>query len=304
MSLYGIRYIYKLAFFLTAIIILFPGSTGVWASDDSVIIGAKQDRSSFTITEGGPGAFAARPLGYQGWLIVKCPAGVSFASMPEITVTGDLKLDIAGARLNNPTDDQLSIPVLSSSTVASTVRFDKVLLTLDRTVPEGNVTLKVGGSAIDWSSAGTDLSIQVAAAHTVLANVVTPAPDEQNAEAQFKIGDKRFILNGTETAMDVAPYIKEGRTFIPLYYAAQALGISEKGMVWDQEKQTVTLMKGLKLVQVTIGSHTMLFNGAAIELDAAPEIVNGRTCLPVALLAKALGETATWDANTYTLEIK
>lgn len=299
-----IRYIYRLAILLVMVMLLFPAGKSAWAYDSGVI--DEQGGISFAITEGGPGAFAARPLGYQGRLIIKCPAGVSFASMPGITVTGDLKLDIAGARLNEPANDQLTISVLQSSTVTSTIKFDNVLLTLDRTVPEGNVTLKIGGSAIDWSGAGAgaELSIQVPATRVMIGGVVTPAPSEQNAEAQFKIGDNRFILNGTETVMDVAPYIKERRTFIPLYYAAQALGISEKGMVWDQEKQTVTLMKGLKLVQVTIGSNTMLFNGAAIDLDAAPEVVNGRTCLPVALLAKALGETATWDANTYTLEIK
>ncbi len=284
--------------------VLFPAGKAAGAYDSGVT--DERGGISFTVTEGGPGAFAARPLGYQGRLLIKCPAGVSFSSMPGITVTGDLKLDIAGARLNEPANDQLTISVLQSSTVTSTIQFNNVLLTLDRTVPEGNVTLKVGGSAIDWSGAvaGPELSIQVPAARVTIGGVVTPAPSEQNAEAQFTIGVNSFILNGGETAMDVPPYIKDGRTFVPLYYAAQALGISEEGIVWDQEKQTVTLMKGLKLVQLQIGNDTMLFNGASISLDAAPEITNGRTCLPVALLAKALGETATWDAASQTIEIK
>lgn len=286
------------------IIVLFPAGKAAWADDSGII--SKQGGISFSISEGGPGAFAARPLGYQGRLIIKCPPGVRFASMPEISVIGDLKLDVAGAGLNEPTNDQLTIPVMTTSTAASTVQFDKVLLTLDRTVPEGDITLKVGGSAIDWSGAGpgAELSIQVPVARVTIGGVVTPAPSEQNAEAQFKIGVNSFILNGVETAMDVPPYINDGRTFVPLYYAAQALGISEEGIVWDQEKQTVTLMKGLKLVQVQIGNNTMLFNGASISMDAAPEITNERTCLPVALLAKALGETATWDAASQTIEIK
>lgn len=281
-------------------------ASGNFAWADESKIGGKQYGISFSITEGGPGAFAARPLGYQGRVIIKCPAGVSFAGTPEISVAGDLRLDIAGARLNEPANDQLTIFVLRSSTETSTIKFDKVLLTLDRTVPEGNITLMVGGSAIDWSGAGpgSELSIQVPVSRVTIGGVVTPAPSEQNAEAQFKIGINSFILNGAETPMDVSPYIKDGRTFVPLYYAAQALGISEEAIVWDQERQTITLMKGLKLVQVQIGNKTMLFNGAGISLDAAPEITSGRTCLPVALLAKALGETATWNDANQTIEIK
>lgn len=300
----GMRYIFRRVVLLVMVAVL--AAPGNFASAGDSKIGDKQYGISFSITEGGPGAFATRPLGHQGWIIVKCPAGVTFSRMPEITVTGDLGLDIAGARFNNPANDQLSISVQSSSTVASTINFDNVLLTLDRTVPEGNITLKVGGSAIDWSSSGpgSELAIQVPVARVAVGGVVTPAPSEQNAEAKFVIGNDSFILNGAETPMEVLPYIKDGRVFVPLYYAAQALGISEDGIVWDREKQTVTLMKGLKLVQVTIGSNTMLFNGSGIALDAAPEITDGRTCLPVALLAQVLGETASWDAENRTLEIK
>lgn len=293
-------------FYVLVVIVVWLFATSAWASGGSANQGAETNGISFTVAESGPGAFAARPLGYQGRLIVKCPAGVSFAKLPVIMVTGDLKLDIAGSRLNEPANDQLTIPVEKSSTTASTIKFDKVLLTVDRTVPEGNITLKVGGSAIDWSGAvdGAELSIQVPAARVTLANVVTPAPDVQNAEARFTIGSHSFILNGAETAMDVSPYIKDGRTYIPLYYAAQALGISESGIIWDQEKQTATLMKGQKIVQVQIGSDKMLLNGVSVTVDAVPEISAGRTCLPVALLARALGETASWDAQNQTIYIK
>lgn len=301
-----IRYIYKLVVAIVMTVVLSTGSQTAWAVDSNSNQQAVPNGISFTISEGGPGAFTARPLGYQGRLIIKCPAGVSFAGKPEITVSGDLKLDIAGAILNEPANDQLTIPVIQSSTVASTINFDRVLLTLDRTVPEGDVTLKVGGSAIDWSGAGAgaEMSIQVPAGRVTIGGVVTPAPSEQNAEGSFEIGKNSFFLNGAETAMDVSPYIKDGRTFIPLYYAALALGISDSGIIWDQERQTATLMKGQKLVQVQVGSNTILFNGVAITLDAAPEIVNGRICLPVALLAKTLGETASWDPENQTVSIK
>ncbi|MEW6424462.1 MAG: copper amine oxidase N-terminal domain-containing protein [Bacillota bacterium] len=43
----------------------------------------------------------------------------------------------------------------------------------------------------------------------------------------------------------------------------------------------VTLIKGDKVVQLTIGSNVMLINGVAVNMDVAAEIVDpGRTMLP------------------------
>jgi hypothetical protein len=262
---------------------------------------------SFSITESAPGAFAARPLGTVGVLLIECPAGVNFSDLPEINVVGDLELDRTGTRLNTPDRNQLFIPINKSSTVASTINFNQVKLTVDRTVPEGPVVFRIGGSSLDWESAqsGTANTVmRVTVAKDAVATVTTPAPVEQSAEAGFTIGDAQFILNGVSRSMDLAPYIKDGRTFVPLYYAAQGLGIAESNIFWDAKMQTVTLIKGDKLVQVQIGSTSLLVNGAEITLDVAPEIRNGRTCLPVALLAQVLGETATWDAASQTLVIE
>ena len=103
--------------------------------------------------------------------------------------------------------------------------------------------------------------------------------------------------------MDVAPYIKDGRTFLPLRYIANAAGVADSDITWDPATQEVTISKGGRLVQVTIGSTTMLINGKAVTMDVAPEISNGRTCLPFAWVAQALGANITWDATTQTVTV-
>ena len=103
--------------------------------------------------------------------------------------------------------------------------------------------------------------------------------------------------------MDVAPYISDGRTFMPLRYVALAIGVAEQNIIWDASAQTVTLMKGDKVVQVKIGSTTMLVNGVAVTMDVAPEIKDGRTMLPLRFLGNAFGVTTTWDAATNTATI-
>jgi hypothetical protein len=121
--------------------------------------------------------------------------------------------------------------------------------------------------------------------------------------AVFKIGANSYTVNGTVYNTDVAPYIKDGRTFLPLRYFANAVGIADSSIAWDPATQEVTISKGEDMVQVTIGSTTMLINGKGITMDAAPEINNGRTCLPVAQVAEALGATATWDATSQTATV-
>ena len=48
---------------------------------------------------------------------------------------------------------------------------------------------------------------------------------------------------------------------------------------------------------------TMLVGGATITMDVAPEITDGRTCLPVAWVAQALNANITWDATAQTVTI-
>jgi hypothetical protein len=293
----------------------------------TLIIG-KQNQTSgeFSVVEAAAGAIAAKytstsnlsTMSYNAvtgkWvfdttrsnnttnLLVDCPAGVAFAALPEISVTGDLKIDTVNTKLSTDSK-QIIIPIQTSSvTTASTISFANVKYVLDRTVPVGAMKLSVTGSAVDVYDVMYGKPYSTAAEGPV-ANVTTPAPGEENKTATFVVGESKYTLEGVEITMDVAPYIKDGRTFLPIAYVAQACGISTNNIVWDAANQTVTLMKGDKVVQLKIGSTTLLVNGAALTLDAAPEINNSRTCLPVALVARAFGESVSWDAATQTITI-
>ncbi len=130
------------------------------------------------------------------------------------------------------------------------------------------------------------------------------APNGQaSGTAVFTIGQTSYTVNGAVYNMDATPFIKDGRAFLPLRYIANAAGIADSNITWDPTAQEVTISKGQDVIQVTIGSTTMLINGKAITMDVAPEIDNGRTCLPVAWVAKALGVNIAWDGTTQTVTI-
>jgi Copper amine oxidase N-terminal domain. len=296
----------------------------------TIIIGAQdQTDTSFEVVEAGVGALAAKgPAAgttvtawrlvsgnifepvyaaastYNAELWIQAPAGVYFTDLPEISVTGDLKIDTNGVKLSSD-DKNIILPITTSSTsTASTISFKNVHFTVDRTVPQGAMKLTATGTAVDQWFRYYEESSLTAAAKGQVAQVTTPAPDAQNKVATFVVGQSTFTLEGVEITMDVAPYIKDSRTFLPIAYVGQALGIDANNINWDGVNQTVTLMKGDKVLQLKIGSTTMLVNGVALTLDAAPEINNSRTCLPIALVAKAFGESASWDAATQTVTIQ
>jgi hypothetical protein len=238
--------------------------------------------------------------GPAGGLFLHFPAGVT-PSLPTSVevVEGDIVLDPTSVAAGVTNDGRwaIGVTVRSTSSTPSTVKFSGIKLTVDRSVAEGAINASVKGNVVQTAGlfpAATSVgSVQVA-------QVVTPAPGEQKANVAFVIGQTTYTANGVEQTMDVAPYIKDSRTYMPLRYVAMALGVSEHNIMWDAVAQTATLIKGDKVVQVKIGSTVMLVNGVSINMDVAPEITSDRTMLPLRWIGQAFGADFTWDDATQT----
>lgn len=251
-----------------------------------------------------------------GTLDLWLPTGVEWAKTPTVKVTeGDVDIRNNDIRTNGR---RLSIGINSESSKASTIVISDIKLDVDRTVPEGKLKFDVQGTAVDEvnntaalvppyggmavPNVNGELFPRNDVAATVTgANVVTPAPGEINNKSVFVIGSTSYVLNGKEYTMDVAPYIKNSRTYMPIRYIANAMGINDDNIMWDPDKQTVTLMRGNKVVQLTIGSNVLHINGIQVVMDVAPEIASSRTMLPARHVANAFGFNVEWDAATQTV---
>lgn len=97
--------------------------------------------------------------------------------------------------------------------------------------------------------------------------------------------------------MDIAPYIKDGRTMIPIRYLGEALGMN---VSWDEITRTVILEDDKFKIEIPVDTNKIIVNGEEFESDVMPEIRNGRTMLAIANIARALGlkdgEDIFWDA--------
>lgn len=278
----------------------------VTADKTNVKLGVSaQTAGDITITEYQDGAISTNDGADP--ITLDLPDGVTFTSKPTVTVTsGDIEVDHVA--LTND-DNTLEIYFKGDSDTASTIKVSGIQYDVDRTVGEGDIQVKVGGPALvtvdgqgyeDSSNvvheffSGNDYVAKVANA-----TVVTPAPNATNQTAVFTINSTTYTVNGVQNTLDSAPYVKNGRTYLPTRYVAYALGVSSDNVLWDGTKATFIL--GNRVVQVTPGSTTLTINGTPVTMDAPAEIVNGRVMVPFRWIAQAFGAQVNWDDATQTV---
>lgn len=106
-------------------------------------------------------------------------------------------------------------------------------------------------------------------------------------------------VNGvvSQVRMDIAPFIYQARTMLPIRYVAEALGFM---VTWDANTRTVYLVDKENIVQIPVDTNNIIVNGKTFVSDVKPMIKNNRTMLPVANVARALGlqdgKDILWDA--------
>jgi len=118
----------------------------------------------------------------------------------------------------------------------------------------------------------------------------------KNAIALY-IGSSQALVNNVETQVDstnanVKPYIKDGRTLVPVRFVSESIGAQ---VDWDRKNSRVTVKLNNKVVELVIGNKIMKVGDKEEVLDVAPEISEGRTYLPLRSLVEALGKKVFYD---------
>ena len=114
------------------------------------------------------------------------------------------------------------------------------------------------------------------------------APEKGDGDTvTFIIGNTTFVANGATKTADVAPYVANGRTFIPVRAFAEATGAKVE---YDAATQVITITGEGLSAQMTIGSNILTVNGQTTVMDTAAAVTaEGRTVLPVRFAGQALG---------------
>ena len=109
------------------------------------------------------------------------------------------------------------------------------------------------------------------------------------------------LTNGKKVYFDQLPVIENGRTLVPLRAIFESLDAT---VDWNADTKTITSEKGDTKIVMTIGNSEMTKNGDSIVLDVAPQIIGGRTLVPVRAIAEAFDLTVDWNDSLKQVVIK
>jgi len=150
------------------------------------------------------------------------------------------------------------------------------------------------------TSSGGIFKLQIDSSET------TPPPSTPVVKKviQLTIGSRTMRANGKSTILEAAPVIKNGRTLVPIRAIAEALG---GAVEWDGISEA-TVALGKTVINLWIGKSAATVNGQSTSIDpmnakVVPEIINGRTMLPLRFVTENLGAKVGWEPGTQTITI-
>lgn len=251
---------------------------------------ADQIGGTLTLTEMGARMFQQGDLYFT---VAGQDAGV-FLNDVTVETTGGLKG--VTTKITEGRNGKVKVTLKRESKVASSITLKDFNFTVDRTVPEGYYDLEISGSAVAEDSSDKLVIkdyIMITTANT------QDTPKIAVGTSSFTLNEKTYMLNNHTVEMDCEPYMhEEGYIMVPIKYVAEAFGIEQTNMSFN--KGQVVLFAGNRMIILNVGSKTAQVNGAEILMDAPVENINGRIYVAASQLAKLMGISCRWDAQTKT----
>lgn len=130
--------------------------------------------------------------------------------------------------------------------------------------------------------------------------VILAAVAPQPAAAQGYPQEVSVLLDGLPVYFDVQPVIRDGRTLVPFRAVGEALNVA---VSWDGTTRTVSATGGGVSISLQIGNVTAYRNSTPITLDVPPQILNGRTLIPLRFFSEAFDCKVLWESTTRTVKI-
>ncbi len=116
--------------------------------------------------------------------------------------------------------------------------------------------------------------------------------------------DVTVMLDNEKVEFDVSPQIIDGRTLVPLRAVFEKINAN---VTWVEEGQIIIITKGSRIIAMEVGkaqfnSTDIIKNETeVITLDVPPQVIDGRTLIPIRAAAEEFGLTVGWDDATWTV---
>lgn len=116
----------------------------------------------------------------------------------------------------------------------------------------------------------------------------------------MKIGDGKMYVFGMEKPVNPPPMVIKGSTFVPLRSVGDAFGAN---IEYNAAKKEITITLWEKIIVLTIGSDKAVINGNQANVKPPPQIVGGKTMVPLRFIAEAFGAGVSFEASSKTITI-
>ncbi|WP_053954758.1 stalk domain-containing protein [Inediibacterium massiliense] len=120
---------------------------------------------------------------------------------------------------------------------------------------------------------------------------------------EFRMDDRNYKVGDEVKKGDTAPYIKNGRTMMPIRNIAEVIGIDSKLIQWDEQNQTVNIYKDDQIIQMKVNSNIVNVDGRKIIMDTIVEMKEDRVMLPIKYLADIFGINTKYNSITKVVTI-
>lgn len=126
---------------------------------------------------------------------------------------------------------------------------------------------------------------------------------------QFQVKKAGVLVNNRTLKTEFSPYIKQGRTFVPIREITENLGADVK---WNNRDKSIKISLNGDVIDMKINSSNVRVNGKKISLDnaQAPQLAlyssprkETKTMVPLRFISETFGYDVDWNNDKVRAEI-
>jgi hypothetical protein len=123
---------------------------------------------------------------------------------------------------------------------------------------------------------------------------------DKGVTLELTIDSATAYLNGKPIALDSPPAIISGRTMVPIRFISESFGCKVE---WDAKEGKITIIRHDMTIRLWKGKPIAKVNDEEKLLDSPPQIVKGRTFVPLRFISEPFGAKVSWDKATRKITI-
>ncbi|MEO2211432.1 stalk domain-containing protein [Paenibacillus amylolyticus] len=125
-------------------------------------------------------------------------------------------------------------------------------------------------------------------------------PSGQRKTQRLVIGSTTAYVGESAYRIIAAPFIKTGRTYVPIRFISEKLGATVN---WNQSTKEVTIQKDGKTIRWAVGNRQVKVNQQTVMQDASLLLKNGSAFVPVRFVAEQLNTSVEYMGSKHMVLI-